>query len=156
LTVSHNEVRKRDIEMIQALRRYFPSTPDWLLGGSFAVLLLWLIVLPAELIEIMIRHEYVPVSFLGWGIKFLYIWGYAISLFAVAPLAEYSSTPDQLGGFLIVLFGLVITSPVYFLIGAFLVGRKESMIALGVALATVHLIASCLVAIWLVRFLFSA
>ena len=142
--------------MIQALKRYFPETPDWLLGGLLLMLLLWLVVLPAEFIEIMIRREYVPMSFLGWSIKFLYIWGYAISLFAVAPMAEYSSASDQLAGSLIVVLGLVITSPVYFLIGAFFAARKESMIALGVVLATVHLVASCLVAVWLVKFLFGA
>jgi hypothetical protein len=142
--------------VIFALKRYFPDTPDWLLGGLLLVLLLWLVVLPAEFIQIMIRQEYIPMSFLGWSIKFLYLWGYAISLYSIAPLASYSSAPDQLVGFLIVLFGLVITSPVYFLIGAFLAGRKESLFALGVGLATVHLVISCLVARWLVIFLFSA
>jgi len=141
---------------MQTLRRYFPHTPDWLLGGSLGMLLPWLIILPAEFFEIIIRQEYLPMSFFGWSIKFLYLWGYAISLFAIAPMAESATAPDQLAGMLIVLFGLIITSPIYFLIGALLAGRKESTMTLGVVLAIIHLTVSGLVALWLLRFLFGA
>jgi hypothetical protein len=147
---------EKDMGAMNFLKRYFPNSPNWLLGGLLTVLVLWLIVLPAEIIEISIRQEYVPFSLLGWSIKFLYMWGYAISLFTIAPLVEYSSAPDQLAGTLVVLFGLTITSPAYFLIGAFVSGRKESMMALGVVLAILHLVVSCSVSIWLLKFFFGA
>jgi hypothetical protein len=140
--------------VIQALKRYFPDIPDWVFGGFLLVLLLWLVVLPAELIQIM-RPQHFP-NFLFWSIKFFYSWGYAISLFTIAPLLEYSSASGQLTDTLFVLSSLCITSPVYFLMGAFLAARKESMMALGVGLATVHLVASCLVSVWLAVFLFSS
>ena len=91
------------------LKRYFPNTPNWLLGGSIFVLLLWLVVCPAEFIEIVIRQEYLPISFLGWSVRFLYLWGYLISLFLIRPFADSPSFPDQLLGLGVVLFGLLIT-----------------------------------------------
>jgi hypothetical protein len=148
-------VRKKDMAVFHFLKRFFSNTPDWLLGGLIVVSLLWLVVWPVEIIEIVIRQEYIPESFLGWSVKFLYMGGYAISLFLIAPIADYSSAPDQLVGIFIVLLGLLITSPVYFLIGAFLAVGKDSTITLGLVLVLVHFALSYLVTIWLIKFLFS-
>ena len=137
------------------LKKYFPRTPDWLLGGLFLVFILWAIVVPVETIEIVIRQEYIPGTFLGWSIKFLFIWGYAISLFLISPIADYSSAPDQLLGYVIVLLGLLIATPVYFTIGSLLAIRKDITITLGLLLATIHIAVSCLVSVWLIKFLFA-
>ena len=137
------------------LKKYFPNAPDWLLGGLLLVAILWLIVLPIEIVEIVIRQEYIPADLLGWITRFLYIWGYAISLFLISPMADYSSAPDQLVGFFIVLLGLLITSPAYFVIGALLAIRKDITITLGIMLAAIHIMLSCFVTIWLMKFLFA-
>ena len=120
------------------------------------MLLLWLVVLPAEFIEISLRQQSISTGFWGWSIKLLYFWGYTIALFSLGPLDYYSSAPDQVLEIFIVFFGLIITSPVYFTVGALLAARKESMMTLGVVLAVIHLVVSCLAAIWLLRFMFSA
>ena len=138
-----------------SLKRFFPNSPDWLRGGMYLVALLWLVVWPVEISELVIRHDYIPASLLGWSIKFLYAWGFAISVYLISPVAGNSSVPDQLIGICIVLLGLLITSPVYFAIGALLAVRKENTITLAVVLAVIHLVLSCLVPIWLMRFFFS-
>ncbi len=52
---------------IHFLKRYFPNTPDWLLGGLLLVSILWLVVLPIEVINVVIKQEYFyPANDLGW------------------------------------------------------------------------------------------
>lgn len=140
---------------IQYLKRYFPNTPDWILGGIFLTGILWLIVLPIEIVVTALRQEYIPTNFAGWIIRFPYIWGYAISLFLIPPLADYHSLSDQLGAILIMLLGLSIVSPAYFVIGLLLAARKIALNIIGVLLGAINIISSCLVTIWLIKFLFS-
>ena len=137
---------------IHFLKRYFPNTPDWLLGGLFLVFMLWLLILPIEIIGIAMRQE---LSLLSWIARFFYIWGYAISFFLIPPLVDYFSLPDPLGGFAIVLLGLFISSPVYLVIGALIATRKDSTVALGILLIAINIAVSCFVTIWLIMFLFS-
>src|SRR5688572_4644388 len=134
------------------LKRYFPNTPNWLLGGLFLVFILWLVVLPIEIIGIAMGQE---LSLLSWIARFLYIWGYAISFFLILPLADHFSVPDPLGGFAIVLLVLFISSPVYLAIGALIATRKDSTVVLGILLIAINIVVSCFVIIWLIMFLFS-
>src|SRR5687768_5588266 len=100
------------------LKRSFPKTPDWLLGGLLLVSLLWLVVLPIEFTNIVIKQEYYyPANDLGWIARFLYIKGYVISM-SVIPYLRRAVEADQLLGIVIVLLGLLISSPGYFVTGA--------------------------------------
>jgi len=139
----------------QFLKRYFPNAPDWLLGGVLLVFALWLIVLPVEIIEIVVRQEYIPGNVIGWFVRFLYIWGYAISLFLISPFADYSTVSGQLVELIIVQFGLIVTSPVYFAIGALITIRKDITITLGFLVLAINLVLSCVVTVWLMKFLFA-
>jgi hypothetical protein len=106
-------VRKKDLAIFRFLKRFFPTTPDWLLGGLLLMLLLWLVVLPAEFLELTLRQQSIDTGFWGWSIKLLYFWGYTIALFSIGSVEYYSSASDQLIEIFIVLFGLIITTPIY-------------------------------------------
>jgi len=141
---------------IQFLKKYFPNTPDWILGGMFLTSMLWIIILPVEIIEIVVRQGYTPENFLGWFVKFLYILGYVVSLFMMSPIAENSTLPDQFSGIAIVILGLAISSPAYFTIGALLAARNATLKFLGTFLGIIYIILSCFIALWFTVFLFSA
>ena len=137
----------------QFLKKYFPNTPDWLSNGLFLVFILWLVVLPIEIVSIMLRQEYFPETFLGWIARFLYMWGYVISLFFISPLLSFSSVSDQLGELVIVFVGLLITSPAYFVIGALSAIRRTAKINLGVLLMVINIIFNCFATLRLLGFL---
>lgn len=131
------------------LKRYFPNTPDWLLGGLFLVFMLWLVVLPMQLISTLIKQE--PwTSFLSWLATSFYIWGYVISTFFFSPFSY--SAPDQIA---ILLLSLLFASPIYFAIGALLATKKVVTITLGILLAVINIVAGCLATLLLIRFALS-
>ena len=124
---------------IQFLKRYFPNTPDWLLGGLFLVCIVWLIVLPTEVVQFVIRQELLPRTNLDLIVKSLYIFGFWISLDLIEPLA-YSSFIPSLLRLVVVLLGLLISSPAYFIIGALLATRKAVTITLGILLLAIKIL----------------
>ena len=142
--------------MLHSLKKFFNRPPDWLLSGLLTLALVWVVIGSVEIFAIAIRHEYVPASFLGWCVRFLYMWGYAISLFLVELMAGNAAVSEQLISICIVLLGLVITSPVYFIIGACISTKKDSTIILASVLIGLHLALDGMATIWLVRFLFDA
>src|SRR6266536_1579041 len=98
------------------LKRFFPNAPDWLLGGLFLVSILWLLVVPVEVFQFVIRQEFLPTTLLGRIVKSLYILGFWTSLDLIPPWAYSSFTPSLLR-LVVVLLGLLISSPAYFVIG---------------------------------------
>jgi hypothetical protein len=51
------------------LKKYFPSAPDWLLGGAVLVILLWLVVLPVEVYQALTRQAFIGLSSLAWFVR---------------------------------------------------------------------------------------
>jgi hypothetical protein len=121
------------------LKRYFPNAPDWLLGGIFLVIVLWLIVLPIEVVQFVIRQELLPATFLGRIVKSLYILGFWISIDLI-PSWIYSSSAPSLIRLAVVLLGLLISSPAYFVIGALMATRKAFTKILGFLLLVVNVL----------------
>ena len=124
---------------IQFLKRFFPNAPDWLLGGLFLVAILWLVVLPIQLVSTLIKQEPLA-SLLNWFAASFYIWGYVIlsSIF----ISPYSySSPDQI---VILVLSLLFASPIYFITGALFATRKSVSIALGILLAVVNIVSGCI------------
>jgi len=124
---------------IHFLKRYFPNTPDWLLGGVFLVGVLWLLVVPVEVFQFVIRQEMLPTSLLGRLVRSLYILGFLISTFLI-PFRNYSSfTLSQLR-LMTMILGLLISSPIYFILGALLATRKVVTITLGLLLLIINIL----------------
>ena len=121
------------------LKRLFPNSPDWLLGGLFLVFILWLVVLPIEIIQYVIRQEFLPATYLGRIVKSLYLLGFWISIDFIPPEA-YSSFNPSILRLVVVLLGLLISSPVYFVIGALLAIKRAVTITLGVLLLVVQIL----------------
>jgi hypothetical protein len=124
---------------IHYLKRCFPNSPDWLLGGIFILIILWLIVLPIEVVQFVIREEFLPTTYLGRLVKSLYILGFWISIDLI-PSSIYSSSPPSLIRLVIVFFGLLISSPAYFVIGALLATRKAFTMILGLLLLVANVL----------------
>jgi|SRR5215211_3251574 len=121
------------------LKRYFPNAPDWLLGGIFILIILWLIVLPIEVIQFVIREEFLPATFLGRIVKSLYILGFWISIDLIPSWIDSSSAPSLIR-LVVVLLGLLISSPAYFVIGALLGTRKAFTMILGFLLLVLNVL----------------
>lgn len=124
---------------VHILKRYFPNTPDWILGGLLLVFILWLIVLPIEVVQFAVRQEFLPTTYLGRIVKSLYILGFLASLELTSSWA-YSSLVPSLLRVVVVLLGLLISSPAYFLIGTLLATRKVGTISLGILLFVINLV----------------
>src|SRR6266508_302575 len=123
---------------IHFLKRFFPNASDWFLGGLRLVSLFWLVIFPIEIFNIVIRQ-----SFWGpliWIPRLLYMWGFAASFFWIAPFASAYAVSDQPGESVIVFLGLVISSPVYFVIGALFASRRTVSITLGILFTIIHII----------------
>lgn len=123
---------------IHFLKRYFPNAPDWLLGGLFLVSILWLLVLPIEVVQFVIRQEFLPITYLGRVVRSLYILGFLTSIDFI-PSWAYSSFKPSLQRLVVVLVGLLISSPAYFVIGTLLATRKSLTITLGILLLIVNI-----------------
>jgi hypothetical protein len=106
------------------LKRRFPNVPGWLIGGLSLVIVLWLVVLPIEIFNIVIKREYYyPDNNLGWIARFLYIKGYATAM-SLMPSLRHVIRTDQLLAVVVVLIGLLISSSGYFMMGALLTTRR--------------------------------
>jgi len=121
---------------IHFLKRYFPNAPDWLLGGLFLICILWLIVLPIEILEVLMRHDFLRPGLLVWIVRSFYIFGYRISLFLISSLTN-SSYIDITPWLAVVVLGLLISSPAYFVSGALLAIKKSVTIILGLLLLAI-------------------
>jgi hypothetical protein len=131
------------------LKRYLPNAPEWLLGGLSLVILLWLAVLPIEIFDIVIKREYYyPDNNLGWIARFLYIKGYAISM-SLMPSLRHAIHTDQLLAIVVVLLGLLISSPGYFTMGALLATRKIITRITGILFVVINIILSLYVIVGL-------
>ncbi len=124
------------------LKRYFPTTPDWLLGGLFLVCLLWLGVLSAEILQALMGQDFLRPNVLGWVVRSFYIFGFSTSMFLVSPWTNSSLTLSDLR-LVVVLLGLIISSPVYLIIGALLSIRKGIPITLGILLLLANILYGC-------------
>jgi hypothetical protein len=128
-----NVMRETSMLPTHFLKRYFPNSPDWLLGGIFLLIILWLLVLPIEVVQFVIRQELLPATYLGRIVKSLYMLGFWISI-ELIPSWIYSSSAPGLIRLVVVLLGLLISSPAYFAIGALLATRKAVTMILGLLL----------------------
>ncbi len=134
------------------LKRFFPNAPDWFLRGLRLVSLLWLVIFPIEIFNIVILQQFW--GLLNWIPRLLYLWGFAISFFWIAPFASAYAISDQIGELVIVFLGLIISSPVYFVIGASFATRRTVTITLGILLTVVHIIFSYFAVLRLLSFSF--
>jgi hypothetical protein len=134
---------------IYFLKRYFPNAPNWLLGGALLVGLLWLVVIPIEVVNIVVNQDYfLPESSLGWIAKFLYLKGYVLSMSWI-PRLRHAIEAEPILSLAIVLLGLLISSPGYFVTGALLATRNVTTIILGVLLVAINIMLSFYMAIGL-------
>jgi hypothetical protein len=134
---------------IHVLKRYFPNTPNWVLGGLLLTCILWLVVLPIEIVNTVINRDYfLPESHLGWVAKILYIKGYLISMSWI-PSLRGVIRPVSLISLVVVLLGLLISSPGYFVTGALLSTRNVTATILGILLVVINLMLSFYVIIGL-------
>src|SRR6266542_2786327 len=121
------------------LKRYFPTAPDWILGRAFVVFLLWLLVFPVDTLQFVIRQEFLPATYLGRIIRSLYILGFWISI-NLTPLWRHSFLTLSQLRLIVVFLGLLISSPVYFILGALLAVRKIFPILLGITLLAIKIL----------------
>jgi len=130
----------------QFLKRFSPNTPDWLLGGMLLVSILWLVVLPIEILQALTKQDFLRPGLLVWIVRSLYIFGFGISMSLISPWTNsFLSLSDiQL---VIVFSGLFITSPVYFGLGALISTKKVITITLGILLLVIKVVFGCIVTI---------
>ena len=124
------------------LKKHFPNFPNWLLGGLFLVSILWLIVLPVEVIEALLKQDFSRPNLYVWIVRSFYIFGYGTSLSLISPWTNAFITIDKLR-FVVVLLGLLISSPAYFAIGALLETKKAVLVNLGIVLALIKMLTGC-------------
>lgn len=117
------------------LNNYFSAIPKWLRGGLGVVFFFWLIVLPIELIQFVVRYEFLPVSVFTGIVRSFWIVGFLIATTVIS-----TSTPSIVLRLVVVLLGLIIATPAYFLIGALLNARANTWRFLGFSLFVLKLI----------------
>ena len=134
---------------IKFLKKYFPNSPDWLIGGLFLVCLVWLIVLSVEIPRFLAGNDIEdPTS--AWYVRLLYApsWVLVISIDEATggplPLPMTSSISESS---IILLLCLIISSPMYFMIGALLAMRMTSV---GVLLLVANFLLGCFCTFFLV------
>ena len=127
------------------LKRYFPNAPDWLLDGLFLVAVLWVVVLPLEISQILTRQDFIRSW--GWIVRPLYIEGLQTAM-SLIPSSIDSSITKEIA---YVVLGLLIVSPVYFVIGALLATRRALATILGVSFLVLKILFGCymMFIIWL-------
>ena len=128
---------------IHFLKRRFPNSPDWLIGGLLFIGVFWLIVWPIELYNIFINGEdYFSHSNLGFFSKAFYIQGFVISM-SWASAVHRAFAAEPIAAFVMTLLSTLISSPGYFLIGALLATRKPVVFILGIVLIVVNMVINC-------------
>ena len=119
-------------------KKYFPNSPDWLLGGLFFVCLVWLIVMSVEISPLVAGNDFED-STTAWYVTPLYYPGWALLIFlGFARPAMGTGISERI---IVLLLGLTISSPMYFLIGALLGTRKTSV---GILLLIANFLLGCL------------
>lgn len=126
---------------IHFLKRYFPHAPDWFLRGLSLVLLLWLIVLPIEIFQVLTKQDFLHSW--GWLVRPFYIYGLQISMFLVSS----SIKPSYVRELTYVLLGLIISSPAYFVTGILLESKNRGAKILGVLLFALMIFFGCYMSI---------
>jgi hypothetical protein len=109
--------------IFHSLKRYFPRTPDWIIGGLILVIILWLVVLPIEILQAITKQDFLRPSSSVWIIRCLYIFGYGTSLALISPWTNSHLSLSNLR-LIVVALGLLIVSPIYFAAGGLLSTRK--------------------------------
>jgi hypothetical protein len=125
--------------VFRSLRRFLPGSPDWVIGGLIAVVILWLTVLPIEVLLAIRGQDFMRPDGSVWATRALYIFGFSSSLALVSPWTTDDVSVSDLR-LLVVSLGLLIVSPVYFAVGGFLSIGKTAAKAFGILLLMVMLI----------------
>ena len=118
-------------------KRHFPNAPNWVIGGLILITILWLAVLPIEIVQASANQDFLRPTLLGWAARSLYILGYGTALSLVSPW----TTSDL--RIIVVPLGLLIATPVYFALGALIATQKTSIKGLGVLLLVMKIIFGC-------------
>ncbi len=100
----------------------------------WVVLILWLIVLPVELIQFVIRYELLPTDSFSGIVRSLWVVGFLTATTLI-------TSSSLLLRVVIVLLGLIIATPAYFVIGALLNASTRMGRFLGLLLFVVKLMA---------------
>jgi hypothetical protein len=117
------------------LNNYFSAIPKWLCGGFGVVFLFWLIVFPIELLQFVVRYEFLPVSAFTGIVRSFWIVGFLIATTVIS-----TSAISIVLRLVVVLLGLIIASPAYFLIGVLLGARANIWKIFGFSLFVIKLI----------------
>ena len=123
-------------------KRVFPNAPDWVHGGLFLVGLLWIVVLPVEILQIF-ENDFLRPSLLGWAIRSFYFLGFGTSLAIISALTNATYYSHPLSSLSVVLLGLLLWSPIYFVSGALLSTNRTGIRTLGFLLLLVTIIFGC-------------
>src|SRR6266508_727108 len=129
--------------VFRSLQRYFPSAPDWVIGGLILVIILWLAILPLEVLQAITRQDFLRPSSLVWIARSLYIFGYSSSLALISPWTNSQLGLDNLR-LIVVALGLLIVSPIYFAVGALLFTRKTIAKTLGILILMMTIVFGCM------------
>ncbi len=124
------------------VKKKFPNAPDWCVGGILLVLLLWLMVLPVEILQALMGQDLIRPSLFGWFIRSFYFFGFEMSVSLISHWASPSLINNELR-WVVVLLGLIISSPGYFLIGSLLTTRKGVAVFWGILLLAISIILGC-------------
>ncbi len=124
---------------MHSLKRYFPRTPGWVIGGLIVVIVLWLAVLPIEVLQAITRQDFLRPSSSVWIVRSLYIFGFSTSMALISPWTHSQLAFDNLR-LIVVALGLLIVSPVYFAAGALLSMRKAITITFGFLILMIMII----------------
>ena len=128
---------------IHFLKKRFPNSPDWLIGGLLFIGIFWLIVWPLELYKIFVSEEYYfSHSNLGFFSKAFYMQGFVISM-SWASTVHRAFTAEPTAAFIMTLLSILISSPGYFLIGALLATRRPVVFISGIVLIVVNMVINC-------------
>ena len=128
---------------IHFLKKRFPNSPDWLIGGMLFIGIFWLIVWPIELYNIFVSKEsYFSHSDLGFFSKAFYTQGFVISM-SWASVVHRAFAADQTAALVMTLLSILISSPGYFLIGALLATRKPVVFISGIVLIIINMAINC-------------
>ena len=128
--------------VFHSLKSYFPGTPDWVISGLILIIILWLAVLPIEILQAITRQDFLQPSSSVWIVRSLYIFGYSSSLALISPWTNSQLGLDNLR-LIVVVLGLIIVSPVYFAVGALFSTRKTITKTLGILMLVMTILFGC-------------
>jgi len=121
---------------LRFLKKYFPASPDWFVGGLFLVCLVWLIVLSVEIPRFLAGSDFADPSS-AWYVRPLYAPGWVLISF----IHEIPLTSSIGESIIFLLLCLIISSPTYFITGAAFAIRMTSV---GVLLLVANFLLGCI------------